>query len=394
LIDAETVARSTPAEKKPARWICVSGPLDIDDRALKYPPTQREPFSDVFDAVRDRKPAVIHGPYHSGKTTLLRALEKKLRNADIKTVFLTMRRVVEPNVTDTENEVDRFYEYFSHGVFGASIPSKDFKNKLEFEYTDAENNRDQRPDCICLLIDDFQGLLYTKRLEQEATSFFEFLSETRIPWVGVGTFLLKSLDWKSILNRDGQPSLVRLPGFNKASFHHLPPLSEEEMGKILRRYERDFSRRISEDLKARIKSDSGGHAASLMALLKLHNECRPTLENWNVTLEQQYRRYMNGVRFKIEEDLTDKPDLCRLVRVLLGYGCEKWQEDIDKVINQQRRGRAAKLGTLLDMGILSVFDLDSIGFTSKLIHRACIDIVFPRRMIRLRRDEIEGSSSW
>ncbi|KAL1966052.1 hypothetical protein VTN77DRAFT_4800 [Rasamsonia byssochlamydoides] len=105
-------------EEKPASWICVSGPLDIYGRALKYPPTQCEPFNDVFNAVCDRKPAVIHGPYRSGKTTLLRALGETLGKQGIRTVFLTMRRVVEPDKTDAEDEVDRFYEYFSKKIFG------------------------------------------------------------------------------------------------------------------------------------------------------------------------------------------------------------------------------------------------------------------------------------
>jgi hypothetical protein len=87
LFDREAPQPIVSADEKPARWICVSGPLDIDGRALKFPPTQRDPFSDVFNTVCDRKPAVIHGPYHSGKTTLLRALEETLGKEDIRSIF-------------------------------------------------------------------------------------------------------------------------------------------------------------------------------------------------------------------------------------------------------------------------------------------------------------------
>jgi hypothetical protein len=161
------------------------------------------------------------------------------------------------------------------------------------------------------------------------------------------------------------------------------------MGKVIRSYETDFSRSISEDLKRRIKSDSGGHASSLMALLKLHDKSRPTLRDWSLAFEQQYRKCMNGMRFKIEEDLAGNPDLRRLVKTLSGYGFSKWEEDIDGVIKQQRRGSTVRLGTLLNIGILSVFDFNMVGFTSKLIYSACIDVLFPRRRIRLQIDEVE-----
>ena len=86
----------------------------------------------------------------------------------------------------------------------------------------------------------------------------------------------------------------------------------------------------------------------------------------------------------------DKPDLRRLVKSLSGHGWEKWEKDLDEVTKQQRLGKEVGLGTLFNIGILSVFDVpDVIGFTSKLIYRACIDVVFPRRNIHLHTDDVQ-----
>lgn len=54
--------------------------LRSDDGFLKLQPTERRPFQEVFNGLTSHgRCYIVHGVWHSGKTTLLNSLDERLR---------------------------------------------------------------------------------------------------------------------------------------------------------------------------------------------------------------------------------------------------------------------------------------------------------------------------
>ena len=141
-----------------------------------------------------------------------------------------------------------------------------------------------------------QVIFKSTKLLTEAKLFFESLANIQIPYIGVGTFQLSKLSWSTEEARIS--SRISSP-FNKVAFFSMQPLTTLEMAAIIEEYNKDWNSPIPDPLQLSIISEPGGHAASLMALLRLYDECQPTIKDWRLTLQTYYELFMNGVQKKI-----------------------------------------------------------------------------------------------
>ncbi|KAF8430327.1 hypothetical protein EV426DRAFT_708501 [Tirmania nivea] len=129
---------------------------------------------------------------------------------------------------------------------------------------------------------------------------------------------------------------------------------------------------IPDPLQLAIMAEPGGHAASLMALLKLYHERRPTTQTWRIVLQTEYQDYLNGVRKMIMRNLRSNGELCDHVRNLTVHAEETWKLELDCL------GTLDKI--LLNMGIITPAgnsNSNLVRFTSPLIFRVCVEAVFP-----------------
>lgn len=81
--------------------------------------------------VRNNKSVVIHGPYHSGKTTFLWEMETYLQDFDIHPVYISLSEV-EYGVD--KELVKRFYKMLSRRIFHERLNQQDFIDRLETTY--------------------------------------------------------------------------------------------------------------------------------------------------------------------------------------------------------------------------------------------------------------------
>ena len=117
-----------------------------------------------------------------------------------------------------------------------------------------------------------QCILDSEELSQATIPFFRFLGALGIPYVGVGTFQLRELNWKSTKTLESP--------FNKAEFHSFSRFTTNEMGRIMEEFQRRWRFEMDLDVQLAIMKESSGHAASFMALLKMSSVARPTAGNW------------------------------------------------------------------------------------------------------------------
>ena len=170
--------------------------------------------------------------------------------------------------------------------------------------------------------------------------------------VYVGTFQLRELNWKSAKTLGTT--------FNKAEFHSFSPFATDEMGRIMER-----RWRLEMD-HGRVKRPRGLN----MALLKMSSVAGPTAGNWRAVLQTNYQDCLSGVSRKIKRDLSTNVVLRDTVRSLTLDGGGSWDVDPDSLTAEESQ--------LLNMGILLLASSTQVRFTSILILRDCIDIVFPK----------------
>ena len=82
--------------------ISIEGPLSLTSHSLMLPLTERKIFSEVYHGILDGKSFVIHGPYQSGKTSFLWALDETLRKVPASTVLYLDMSDIPRNPSDAE----------------------------------------------------------------------------------------------------------------------------------------------------------------------------------------------------------------------------------------------------------------------------------------------------
>ncbi|KAG0008886.1 hypothetical protein BGZ82_004368, partial [Podila clonocystis] len=230
--------------------------------SLMLPFTERSLFEEVRRGICAGNSFVIHGPYQSGKTSFLMALQVELEKKpdEAAVVYFDISDLGIPS--DTEDEVailNVLSRFWSFRVFRQRLSWDDLTAKLQ-ELSPSPRHY--------VLVDEFQSVFSSSILLKAAKKFFRNLSsKTAVSYVAVGTFKLKEL-----LLDDGT---MESP-FNKAVFVGMPPFDLREMGKLFDLYKEHCDPvGISRQIQDRIVHESGGHPASFMVLLKLVLQHQP-----------------------------------------------------------------------------------------------------------------------
>ena len=110
-----------------------------------------------------------------------------------------------------------------------------------------------------------------------------------------------------------------------------------------------------------------------MILLKLYDDFRPNVNLWEIKFQENFVKYMNGTHIKLKYEVIEmSSDEKRYLRDLIDKMADRWDmnlsdltalDDIDK--------------KLFNMGILNIMGTNSVGFTSCIILRICIENLFP-----------------
>ncbi|KAK3806979.1 MAG: hypothetical protein J3Q66DRAFT_392674 [Benniella sp.] len=231
-----------------------------------------------------------------------------------------------------------------------------------------------------ILVDELQFIFKTPYLLRVAKAFFESLSSPAVSYVGAGTFQLRDL-----LDDDGFDS------FNKAAFAQMAPFDLMEMGKLFRLYKQHCDPHgISPEIQARIAHESGGHPASFMVLLKLTLQRRPDTNNWANVLDNNIRDLLNGTHLKLEKELKALPlEQKALVRELTKNQLDVWGLDPQAYFIRD----LLNVGLLDSSGILNSAGKTNVRFTSGIILRICINVVWPRPMDRLSSNEVANATN-
>lgn len=87
-----------------------------------------------------------------------------------------------------------------------------------------------------------------------------WLAVNNIPFIGVGTFQLKSLEWS--LGGSTTP-------FNKTIFCKMSPFSDAEMHRLFDTFQAFFDKYVLQAVREEIIRESGGHATSFNVLLRV-----------------------------------------------------------------------------------------------------------------------------
>ncbi|KAF9300785.1 hypothetical protein BGZ74_007516 [Mortierella antarctica] len=202
-------------------------------------------FVEVHRGICAGNSFVIHGPFQSGKTSFLMALQAEL-----------------------EKKPDEA---------AVNLSWEDLMAKLQ------ERPRSPRH---YVLMDELQSVFRSSILLKAAKKFFRNLSsKTAVSYVAMGTYKITEL-----LLDDGT---MEAP-FNKAIFARMPPFDLREMGRLFDLYKENCNPNgISRQIQDRIVHESGGHPASFMALLKLILKCRPDEGNWTSLLQENLGVLLN-----------------------------------------------------------------------------------------------------
>ncbi|RPB29227.1 hypothetical protein L211DRAFT_864784 [Terfezia boudieri ATCC MYA-4762] len=287
---------------------------------LKLQPSKRKPFQETAELLQVKRPVILHGPYHSGKTTFLWAMEEYLRASDMYPVYISMTE----GDFHCRDHIESLYALLSLRIFGQYLDGKDLRSQISKTYNQRTGHGETtKRKCLCLLIDEMQMIYLSPGLLSEAKRFFESLTTMLIPYIGVGTFQLSELNWGT-----GPEESLCSP-FNKATFSKMQPFTIREMSAIFTKFTEAWGISIPDSLQLAIMVESGGHAASLMALLKLYYERRPTTQTWRIVLQTEYQDYLNGVRKMIKRNLRSNKELCDHLRNLTVHAGETWKLELD-----------------------------------------------------------------
>jgi hypothetical protein len=240
---------------------------------------------------------------------------------------------------------------------------------------------------LYLLIDEFQYIFTNSELCDVVKHFFREISNAEVYYVAVGTFILVDL-----MKNDGE----FIAPFNKAKFEKMPLFSIEEMDKLFESYQ--FSMNydgVQPDLRVEIVKESCGHPASFMILLKLYHDYFPNILQWGKVLQANFSQYMNSIYITLQNEISKMSiNEKRYIRSLTEYMSDCWKMDLSDLtaINDLDK-------KLLNIGILYPIDSNFVRFTSCIILRICIDILFseslklsedkPKKLLKSKKRKIK-----
>ena len=210
-----------------------------------------------------------------------------------------------------------------------------------------------------------------------AKDFFRTLSSFRnISYIAVGTYCIVDL-----LTSDGS---TFVSPFNKAKFLPMPLFEYHEMGEIFELYKRHINPEgIPLDVKTKIVQESNGYPDSFMLLLKLFDEHRPDSTSWGTVLQQHLEGYLNGTHTKIKKWLQKlKVQVRNQVRELTTNAADPWDVNLDDLDPNSIDKK------LLDIGVIVPTTTTSVRFTSYVILRVCINVLWPKPNNRLRVEDL------
>ncbi|GBC01323.1 hypothetical protein RclHR1_04140008 [Rhizophagus clarus] len=338
-------------------FISTEGPIFHYSGRLALPIYEREIFNTVKNGIKEEKSFVIHGPYQSGKTSFLIALEEMLREHHL--------NVARFDMTDVKGHIIQygarggFFRYLSRHLFRETVDELSFN-----EYLSGFKDR------LYLLVDEFQYIFESQELYNASSDFFRSLSSKNVTYVCVGTF--KVVDLLSDDNPLGSP-------YNKATFLPMPFFTTEELGKLFRLYNEFFDEIIPIDIQSVIMRESFGHPASFMILLKLYHDYRTNSPiEWNLLLKENLENYLNGTHVKIIKALRrmNSTDLAH-VRGFTVIKDGSWIVDLSNL--------SEIVKYLLNIGILvpltkdrSLRGVNRVSFTSNVIFRVVFREVWPK----------------
>ncbi|KAL1961567.1 hypothetical protein VTN77DRAFT_1604 [Rasamsonia byssochlamydoides] len=319
---------------------------------------------------------MIHGPFHSAKTNMLYKIMTMVeeQNTDPESICPPIAcRYISLDALDgwAEGEgleVNRsaFFQFLSYMIFEERMDEGELKRRLYSQHTPVAG-REERSERLCLLIDEMQEVMCCEDADMQkgVEDFFRFVWNYSIPVVGAGTFELKNWNWRDSLRPmtavTARAQKPLRPPYNKPTFCQWPQFTSEEVTEILNTYERRIGR-IDHGLRPLIHLEANGHAASLMVLLRLVRDERPTVDDWDIMLEAKYTNHMNGFRLKISAELEEREDVRSLVRKLLVHKDRPWEMNLDKPSDMERH--------LLNVGIIVPTGPSKARFTSSLVFRA------------------------
>lgn len=314
---------------------------------------------------------IVYGPYQSGKTTLLRFLESRIQENGISVIFVDLSRV---------SDSQMFWRRMSI-AFGLPIGQHQ-----EPDVYNAIYQFDIKGPRLVILFDELQAIYANKELSIRAVALLQFMAGLRnLSYVAVGTFKLRQL-----LYKDERPTSPASMGysldspFNKALFRRMPQLSGKEMEDLLSQYKKTWVD-VPADVAAEIISESNGHAASFMILLQLFDDfVVENAKDWKRVFIANFYRYLNGLDSRLKAIIQKDVDMQYRLQHILGFGSDaRWETELYDLSNPD-----------VKMLINGILDLeDGYGqylcrFTSRLIFRCCMDIIFERRRKPLPREKV------
>ena len=127
------------------------------------------------------KSFIVHGPYQSGKTTFLLALEKELKNIGIEVIYFEMTGA--KGSISKYGSKDGFTRFILNFIFGVTLTEEELYRRIM--------NMEER---LILLTDELQYIFTYDDLLNAAVTFFKNISSrSNISYVAVGTSKLTDL---------------------------------------------------------------------------------------------------------------------------------------------------------------------------------------------------------
>ncbi|CAG8839400.1 42657_t:CDS:2, partial [Gigaspora margarita] len=300
--------------------ISTEGPIHPGASILEFPFFERDIFTQVMEGLcNEWKSFIIHGPYQSGKTTFLFALEKALKSYNIEPIYFEMTGA--KGSIKKYGYADGFTRFISNLIFEKTLSEEELYSRIM-----------KMEKQLILLADELQYIFSSGGLLSVVKTFFRNItSRSNISYVAAGTFKLIDLMDNTTYCPPMENESFESP-FNKAKFCRIPFFNVQEMSKIFDLYnDKVDPDPVPFDIKLNIIHESCGHPASFMILLKLYNDIRPaTLLDWRVVMKQGLIEYTNGTHKQIKKYLISmSDDQKQHVRSLTNNGIDTWTADLN-----------------------------------------------------------------